>query len=40
DYRTNPLPVSIEHFNVTQKDTLEIDMAPGGGTAIRFKCLD
>jgi alpha-glucosidase len=40
DYRTNPLPVSIEHFAVTQKDTLEIDMAPGGGTAIRFKCLD
>jgi alpha-glucosidase len=40
DYRTNPLPVSIERFAVTQKDILEIDMAPGGGTAIRFKCLD
>src|SRR5260370_10148157 len=40
DYRTNPLPLSIEHFAVTQKDTLEIDMAPGGVTAIRLKCLD
>jgi alpha-glucosidase len=40
DYRTNPQPLTIEHRNVTQKDSLLIDMAPGGGTAIRFKCLD
>jgi alpha-glucosidase len=40
DYRTNPQPLTIEHRIVTRKDSLSIDMAPGGGTAIRFKCLD
>jgi len=40
DYRTNPQPVTIEHRAVTAQDSLKIEMAPGGGTAIRFKCLD
>jgi alpha-glucosidase len=40
DYRTNPQPLAIEHRIVTGKDSLLIDMAAGGGTAIRFKCLD
>jgi len=40
DYRTNPQPVTIEHRAVTGRDSLKIEMAPGGGTAIRFKCLD
>jgi alpha-glucosidase len=40
DYRTNPLPLTREQRVVTQQDTLEIAMAPGGGGAIRFKCLD
>jgi alpha-glucosidase len=38
DYRTNPQPLTIEHRTVTAKDSILIDMAPGGGTAIRFKC--
>jgi len=40
DYRTNPQPLTIEHQSVTRHDNLTIVMAPGGGTAIRFKCLD
>jgi alpha-glucosidase len=40
DYRTNPQPLTIEHRIVTGKDSISIEMAPGGGTAIRFKCLD
>ncbi|HWM70174.1 MAG TPA: glycoside hydrolase family 97 protein [Steroidobacteraceae bacterium] len=40
DYRTNPQPVAIEHRVVTSRDSLSIDMAPGGGTAVRFKSLD
>lgn len=39
DYRTNPSPVAIEHRTVTSRDSLAIDMAPGGGTAVRFKSL-
>jgi len=38
DYRTNPQPLTIEYRTVTAKDSILIDMAPGGGTAIRFKC--
>jgi alpha-glucosidase len=40
DYCSNPLPVTIEHRIVTSKDSLLIDMAPGGGTAVRFKRLN
>jgi alpha-glucosidase len=40
DYRTNPQSLTIEQRPVTRQDSLLIDMAPGGGTAIRFKCLD
>lgn len=40
DYRTNPQPLTMEHRMVTSKDTMLIEMAPGGGTAVRFKCLD
>ena len=40
DYRTNPQPLTIEHRTVTRNDSLLLDMAAGGGTAIRFKCLD
>jgi len=40
DYRTNPQPLTIERRMVTGRDSLTIEMAPGGGTAIRFKCLD
>jgi alpha-glucosidase len=40
DYRTNPRPLTIERQSVTRHDNLTIAMAPGGGTAIRFKCLD
>jgi alpha-glucosidase len=40
DYRTNPQPLTIEHRTVTGRDSLTIEMAPGGGTAVRFKCLD
>jgi alpha-glucosidase len=40
DYRTNPQPLTIEHRTVTRNDSVLIDMAAGGGTAIRFKCLD
>lgn len=40
DYRTNPEALTIEKKKVTSKDTLVIDMAPGGGAAVRFKRLD
>jgi len=40
DYRTNPQPLTIERRTVTARDALTIEMAPGGGAAIRFKCLD
>lgn len=39
DYRSNPQPVSIEKRVVTSDDAIALDMAPGGGTAIRFKRL-
>ncbi len=37
DYRTNPLSIAIEKKTVTAKDVLTLDLAPGGGTAIRFR---
>jgi len=40
DYRTNPQPLTIERRRVTGRDSLTIEMAPGGGTAIRFKYVD
>lgn len=40
DYRTNPIAYRVEKRNVTQADKLTLDLAPGGGTAIRFRLLD
>ena len=40
DYRTNPMAYKIEKKRVTSADRLVLDLAPGGGTAIRFKALD
>ena len=40
DYRTNPLALTVEKRVVTSADTLTLDMAPGGGAAIRFRALD
>lgn len=40
DYRTNPTSYEIVKQGVTHADTLTLDLAPGGGTAIRFKALD
>ena len=37
DYRVNPLAITIEKKVVTAKDVLTLDLAPGGGTAIRFR---
>ena len=39
DYRTNPLSVQIRTRVVTSADTLDLTLAPGGGTAIRFRKL-
>jgi len=40
DYRTNPGALTISKRVVTRADSLDLDMAPGGGVAIRFKLLD
>lgn len=40
DYRTNPGALTVEKKVVTAKDTLDFDMAAGGGAAVRFKALD
>ncbi|MDB5430037.1 MAG: alpha-glucosidase [Caulobacter sp.] len=40
DYLTNPYPLVIEKRFVTARDKLTLDLAPGGGQAIRFKALD
>jgi alpha-glucosidase len=37
DYRTNPYDLVIEKRVVTAADTLDLRLAPGGGTAIRFR---
>jgi len=39
DYRTNPGALTISKRVVTGADSLDLDMAPGGGIAIRFKLL-
>ncbi len=37
DWRDNPLPVVIRQQEVTSATTLKIEMAPGGGQAIRIR---
>jgi alpha-glucosidase len=39
DYIKNPVAYAIEKRVVTSADTLSVDLAPGGGQAIRFKLL-
>jgi len=39
DYRTNPLALVIEKKVVTSADTLALDLAAGGGAAVRFKLM-
>lgn len=39
DYRTNPTALKVEKRVLTSADSLELDMAPGGGVAVRFKPL-
>jgi alpha-glucosidase len=39
DYRTAPTELTIEKRTVTSKDALDIDMAPGGGMAVRFRAI-
>lgn len=34
DYKTNPYPVNIEEIDVTSNSILQLNLAPGGGTAI------
>jgi len=36
DYKTNPYPVIISSKNVDSSTVLDLDLAPGGGTAIKF----
>jgi|SRR6218665_599651 len=36
DYKTNPYPVTISSKTVNNKTVLELNLAPGGGTAIKF----
>jgi alpha-glucosidase len=40
DYRTNTTALVVSRRVVTRKDSLVFDMAPGGGTAVRFKLLN
>lgn len=40
DFRTNPDALTIEKRIVTRSGTLRLALAPGGGTAIRFRLLD
>jgi alpha-glucosidase len=39
DYRTAPAELKIEKRTVTAKDSLDIEMAPAGGMAVRFRAL-
>jgi alpha-glucosidase len=39
DYRTAPTQLTIEKRTLTAQDSLDIDMAPAGGTAVRFRAL-
>ena len=36
DYKSNPYPVTISSKEVNSKTVLDINLAPGGGTAVRF----
>ncbi|WP_348797555.1 glycoside hydrolase family 97 protein [Flavobacterium adhaerens] len=36
NYKTNPYPVTIETKTVTNQSQLDLNLAPGGGTAIKF----
>lgn len=38
-YLTNPTALTIEKRVVTSKDTLDANLAPGGGIAVRFRAL-
>ena len=40
DYITNTTALAISKKVVTSNDSLDLAMAPGGGTAVRFKALD
>lgn len=40
DYRSNPTALEIVKKVVTRDDVLALALAPGGGTAIRFRALD
>ncbi|WP_395337272.1 glycoside hydrolase family 97 protein [Novosphingobium sp. BL-8H] len=40
DYRTKPDALTITRKVVTAQDTLDLNLAPGGGAAIRFRALD
>jgi alpha-glucosidase len=37
---TNTTALAISRRVVTSKDSLDLDMAPGGGAAVRFRALD
>jgi alpha-glucosidase len=39
DYKTNPYPVAISTIVVDYKTVLDLKLAPGGGTAIKFTLL-
>lgn len=39
NYRTNPYPVEIIHKTVSSNQSLQINLASGGGTAIKFKSI-
>lgn len=36
DYKTNPVPVAMQTKMVTNSGTLELNLAPGGGAAVKF----
>src|SRR5690606_36454254 len=36
DYKENPYPVSIDVMTVNSTSVLDLNLAPGGGTAVRF----
>lgn len=40
DFRKNPLALEIESKEVTSSDTLTLELAPGGGAAVRFRPID
>nr|WP_294062692.1 glycoside hydrolase family 97 C-terminal domain-containing protein [Sphingomonas sp.] len=40
NFRTNPISYTIEKRIVTSADVLALHLAPGGGTAIRFRTLE